>query len=683
MALALVSCTTPSLVSTGSAELAIPETMDFGRTALSFSRVKPLVVLNRTRVSTTVNVFVSAPFSAPSRLEVPAGAEASLEVTFSPNSDGAVSGALSVDGFEVALTGEGVAALDCGASTVCDSVRFDPETLSCVRTPKPDGSACEDELACIEGGICRAGICLGRAARCDDGNACTTDACTRGRGCQHLAFECAPVANPCQAPTCDPVVGCGSAPVQDGTPCGAISCELANVCLAGHCRAVVPPEGFVCSPESACRGEGVCRNKTCVRPPEHELSPRWTYTASGIDDFRFEGVTDAQGNWYWVECSNALTGKQPAYRCDVPSRTPEGLERFRTEVTGTGRVRGTKEKLQLIAQGLFIFGVNNATIAAVNSSTGVVVWQASVAPASPGAEVEALADDGRGGLWTIVRTDDETESWELVRVDVATGRVLLRRERPSRVRNLLTDGAGRAFVLRDLKNLIDPVDAWSLERIDPDGTIGFSVDADSPPIMVLGDRLVLADDSVRSTTDGTLLEETPHTDWSTSAWAGVSPGAASSRLRLAINTAPFTLPLVALQKLDASGIRVRPFTTVAHRATEAYLTATGEALFATSGAMNETRAHQVHPLGLELMSCTLVENVNPGSNQALRIGAKSGFNGRFFAVQSLSECVDCAFSFRSEHFRVAFYDFGRPGPGIARTGWTGPRGTPSGGGRPR
>lgn len=711
LALVMVGCTGPAVVSAGSAELGIPQTLEFGRTALSFSRTKALVVVNRARVAKTVEVSISGPFSSPATLEVPGGAEVSLEVTFSPGSVGGVAGVLLLDGVEVALTGEGVAALECGASTVCDVVAFDPETLSCTHTPKPDGSACEDELACIEGGTCQAGACLGRAARCDDGNACTSDACSVGRGCQHEARLCAQPSNPCQAPVCDPLLGCGAAPVQDGTPCGAVSCELANVCLAGQCRAVVPPEGFTCSPESACRGEGVCRNKACVRPAERELSPRWTYTAN-TSDFRFEGVTDAQGNWYWVECTSIATKmgtaqdrkqKQPGHQCDVHSRTPEGLERFRAEVTGTGVLRGMTDKTQLISQGLFVFAVNDATLAAVNVSTGVVVWkQALSAPSSGYQGVEALAEDGRGGLWAITREDAESSTWSLVRVDVATGRVLARTGRPSRVRGLVVDGLGRAFVLSDGMPSMLPVGREVLERVELDGSLGFSVGASAhPPVMVLGDRLVMADDSVRSTVDGRELEAESSIEWTTSGWAGISSGSASSRLRLAHFTgAPpplpprLPVPQIALQTFDSRGIRTRVFTATADQSTEAYLTATGDALFVTSEQPkarpstpgSETRAHQVHPLGLELMSCPLVDEESPGSTTVapLRLGGTSGFNGRFFAVRSFNG-VDCDVCDRDlwSPPRIAFYDFGRPGPGVSRTGWTGPRGTPGNGSRAR
>jgi len=707
LAMVVVGCSGPAVVTTGSGELAVPEALSFPPTALSFSRVQPLLVLNRARAPRTVEVSVDGPFAAVQSLDVPGGAEVTLEVHFAPTAAGPATGTLRLDGREVALSGEGVPALDCGAGSVCESVAFDPETLRCVRTPRPDGTACEDELACIEGGTCQAGACLGRAARCDDGNACTTDACSVGRGCQHTTMACAAPTNPCLAPRCDPVLGCSAAPVQDGTPCGAVSCELANVCLLGACRAVVPPEGFTCSPESACRGEGVCRNKVCERPAERELLPRWTVTASS-SDFRFDGVSDAQGNWYWVECASQAVRMgtpdvpaRPGHRCEVHSRTPEGLERFRAEVTGVGSLRGTYADTQLIAQGLFIFAVNDATLAAVNVTTGVVQWHQPIRSSTSGYQgIEALAEDGRGGLWVIVRSDAESSSWALARVDVATGRVLATSDRPSRVRGLVVDGSGRAFVLRDDASKPLPARSYLIERHELDGSVGFSVPTPSrhAPVMVLGDALVMADDEVRSALDGRQLEPRSGSEWSTFEWVGVGQAGASSRLRLARLTAlpeapPTSAPRVGLQRVDASGARSQVFTAVADRASEAYLTAAGEALFVTSGSRPtrpggpalETRVRSVHPLGLELMSCALNDESFSGTPgvQPVLLGGKSAFNGRFLAVQSVPLDVNCFDCDIWAPLRLAFFDLGRPGPGVAATGWTGPRGTPGGSARPR
>ncbi len=706
--LVVTACADPLVVSTGSGEVEMGGAVDFPPTALGFSRVRPLTVTNRSRVAKTLTLGTNAPFSTATSIDVPGGAEVNVEVTFAPSSVGLVNGVLLLDGLEVPLHGEGVSPLDCGSPGVCDSVRFDPETLTCVRAPKADGTACEDVLACIEAGSCQAGSCVGRAARCDDANSCTSDSCAVGRGCQHAAVECAAPANPCQAALCDPVRGCGTAPVMDGTPCGAVSCELANVCLAGQCRAVVPPEGFTCSPASACRAEGVCRNKVCEQQPEHALSPRWSYTSNN-PDFRFEGVTDEQGNWYWVECSTVAVRmgtpqdrevpKQPNHRCVVSSRTNDGLERFATEVLGVGPAGSTLAGLQLVSGGLFIFADDDKSLAAVDVTTGAVRWQRTLSLPSP--HLFALADDGQGTLWSTVRSDGESEAWSLVRFDVATGQLRGSIARASRITGLVMGASGSAFIVRDQFDTtfpIDPVEPVALlERIEPDGGVRFSSDLYqlTPPVMVVGDRVVTVDDAVYDANDGGLVERATPPAWDTLSWKGVSNG--TTRVRLASSRAPsapsppvIPPPVVSLQSVDSQGVRTRPFSMVADVVSETFLTSQGDTLFVSSKleslrsptGLDETRVRQVHPLGLEVMSCVLVDRLGGSTiDTPLRTSGSVGYNGRSLVVRATeSDCPTCDLWSPP---RIVVYDLGRPAPGIAARGWVAPRGTSFGGARQR
>lgn len=703
--LLVTACADPLVVSTGSGDVEAGAAVDFPPTALGFSRVRSLTVTNRSRVAKTLTLGTNAPFSSAASIDVPGGAEVAIEVTFTPGSVGAVSGVMLLDGVEVPLRGEGVAPLDCGSPGVCHTVRFDAETLSCVRAPKPDGTACEDVLGCIEAGSCQAGSCVGRAARCDDANSCTTDSCAVGSGCQHVAVECAAPANPCQAALCDPVRGCGSAPVMDGTPCGAVSCELANVCLAGQCRAVVPPEGFTCSPASACRAEGVCRNKVCEQPPAHALSPRWSYT-SNTSDFRFDGVTDEQGNWYWVECSTTTVRMgtprdvpRPGHRCIVTSRTTDGFERFATEVVGPGTAGSTLAGLQLVSSGLFVFAESDSALAAVDVSTGALRWQRALT--SPTPHLITLADDGHGALWSVVRADAESSAWSLVRFDVATGRVLGSTTRASRITGLVTGAQGSAFIMRDQLNTTLPIDPIPepvalLERIEADGGVAFSTDLFqlAPPVMVVGDRVVLADDAVFDANDGRRLEGPSSAEWETLSWNGVSNG--TSRVRLAASRASPPLPpaipppVVALQLVDARGVRTRPFSMVADRVSETFLTSQGDTLFVSakleslrsSTGLDETRVRQVHPLGLEVMSCELVERL-PGAtvDTPLRASGQVGYNGRSLVVRTTE--FDCPTCDLWSPPRIVVYDLGRPAPGVAARGWVGPRGSLQSGAHPK
>jgi hypothetical protein len=539
-------------------------------------------------------------------------------------------------------------------------------------------------------------MCRGEAARCDDGNACTTDACAVGLGCQHLTTACATPENPCLAARCDPSMGCATAPVQDGTPCGAVSCELANVCLGGSCRAVTPPEGFTCAPASACRGEGVCRSRRCVQPAERPLVPRWTTTAS-VGDLRFDGVTDDAGHWYWVECSPVLQPQHqpPGHQCVATSRTPEGLERFATPIPATGALQPAWPGTQLVTEGRFVFVTNETTLAAITTSTGALSWTSAVTTLpGPGLRsVRALAEDGRGQLWALVRVQALDSSRDaLVRLDARTGQPRGEAVYDGQLRGVVLDGAGRLFCTRTSRDAMTGRDRSELLRLEPDGreSLRLTLPGNTAPALVTGDRLVLEDDSVRSAADGRELEPPEPGRW----WPGRFSGVAEpsgARFRLAESQLDDLPPTIALTRTEQGTRRVVTTWTL-EAASGLHLTAQGDALVVTaqrdsrSGTMRDTRLRQVHPRGVEVMSCALVDEVDlepGGAEQPLQFEADVAFSGRWLAVRTVPfECPACAVGLWAPP-RLAFYDLGPTAPGLASSGWVGPRGTPGGSRRSR
>jgi hypothetical protein len=645
-------------------------------------------VVNRSRVPRTMTVAIEPPFTAAGQLEVPGGSEVSLQLVFTPTALGVVTGTLFLDDIAVPVTGEGVAAPECGASSPCDVVRFDPDSLSCVHALKEEGASCADELQCLEAGSCRSGLCVGQAARCEDGDPCTTDSCAIGRGCQHSATECAAPANPCLAASCDPLLGCGSSPVQDGTPCGAVSCALANICLAGACRAVVPPEGFTCSPESACRGEGTCHQQTCVVPVETDLAPRWTYVSSD-GDFRFEGVNDAQGNWYWVECGGYTKPTNPMYRCTAVSMTADGFERFRTDVTESTTWGGIFRHTQLLAGGLFIFVSDATNLVAIDATTGTLGWHGTLTSQGPTqpARISQLAEDGRGTLWVSANlaSNGGRPKSVLSRVSAATGVLQGETIVDGELGNLVLDSQGAALVARGW--LAGPPLGAALERYEPDGHRAFSVPLTNgqAPAMVVGDRVVMADDAVRSARDGSLIESPQNGDGDPREWPGVAPSP-TRRFRLSRSMLDSMPTTISLNRVE-SGARSELLSVTATEASDLQLTASGDALFVSvlglwnSGA--ETRVHQVHRLGQEVMSCRLIDEptTQPAWVMPLQYGGATGFNGRWLAVRTTMDCPSCDFWGPP---RLVFFDFGRnSSPGVSSSGWVGPRGTPGGSYRAR
>ncbi|XXX46303.1 kelch repeat-containing protein [Sorangium sp. So ce119] len=137
--------------------------------------------------------------------------------------------------------GEGCATdSDCGSGSCADSVCCDAACAgpcdACaaasgasqdgVCTPLT-GVACDDAAACIAGGVCEAGACVGGEAApdgtpCSDGDVCSTASACEAGACVGSSIEvCLPADDCHEAPACDPAAGCAApGPAKpDGTPC--------------------------------------------------------------------------------------------------------------------------------------------------------------------------------------------------------------------------------------------------------------------------------------------------------------------------------------------------------------------------------------------------------------------------------------------------------------------------------
>jgi outer membrane protein assembly factor BamB len=187
------------------------------------------------------------------------------------------------NGDETCLSGSCVSGpfLDCDDQNPCTTDACDA-ALGCVRTDVTDGTACLDATVCNGTETCQAGVCTGGTAiECDDGNACTTDACNAISGCSHTPIpgceSCTVAANcndlnPCTDDTCVDGV-CQNTPVADGFPCsdGNI-CNGAERCMQGACTGAPQPscdDGNVCThdfcdPFSGCQHSAVANGASCA-----------------------------------------------------------------------------------------------------------------------------------------------------------------------------------------------------------------------------------------------------------------------------------------------------------------------------------------------------------------------------------------------------------------------------------
>lgn len=212
-----------------------PAALSFPDTYLGHPSEASLTLTNTGGEGASVVLTIQGPFSAVTpAFELERGDTVTVGVTFSPVEAGVASGVLAVGpGLTVPLSGRALALPSCAAKGACRTAHFDTLTKACVEQVVPDTTSCVS--ACVESGQCHGGRCEGLASSaCDDGDACTTDACGE-TGCVHLPVVCT-VIDPCQVASCAADGGCSSQPVDDGVPCGAASCATAFICLRGTCQ---------------------------------------------------------------------------------------------------------------------------------------------------------------------------------------------------------------------------------------------------------------------------------------------------------------------------------------------------------------------------------------------------------------------------------------------------------------
>ena len=199
---------------------------------------------------------------------------------------------------------------NCDDDNICTNDLCDP-TVGC--THKHNTLPCSDDNICTLNDTCTAGLCEpGAEMQCDDGNACTIDACDPNTGCTHepgdggcddgnactesdtctngfclgLALKDCGDDNICTDDSCNPLTGCLNTPnanpctdgsvctlndaCQDGScvPGEELSCDDSNVCTQDACD---PEAGCThdavegaCSDSDVCTVDDVCANGTCV-----------------------------------------------------------------------------------------------------------------------------------------------------------------------------------------------------------------------------------------------------------------------------------------------------------------------------------------------------------------------------------------------------------------------------------
>lgn len=116
---------------------------------------------------------------------------------------------------------------------------------ACTHAHAADGTACPSEDACVEGKVCTAGVCGGGYPKvCNDDNECTTDACHPPGGCVFTFVPASP-----------------KRPCEDDNPCmGPDYCNG-----GGHCQSewYKNAEGKTCDVGDACALHATCQDGLC------------------------------------------------------------------------------------------------------------------------------------------------------------------------------------------------------------------------------------------------------------------------------------------------------------------------------------------------------------------------------------------------------------------------------------
>ncbi|MCC6334943.1 MAG: hypothetical protein IT380_13280 [Myxococcales bacterium] len=660
-----------------SSELDVPTSLTFQPTWLGFPTTAPLKILSRSRLSHALPVSAQAPFFVDSdTLFVGGGQEAQLLVRFAPAVPGPARDVLHVGDVDVRLDAEAFAPPACASPHPCRASAFNPSTGACEEATLPDGTACTGDV-CLESASCYRGECVGAARACDDGNACTRDSCAAGLGCQHedTSADCPTSGDSCLAPVCDSARGCLTAPVADGTPCGDVTCTLANVCLQGRCVALAPPDGFTCAPASPCQGAGTCRAQQCVRPPEQTLSPAWTY-APQDRLVLFDGVADGQGNLYWVEC---LQGE--ALACHAVSFTGSGLKRFEG-----GAVTGMATTLvaQLFDEGRFVFLTGSGQLTALGGVDGRTLWSVNLKAAlDPEPDATDLAtvelvSDGRGHLWVasvpnILRCGDSEGAVSLALVDAATG-ALTRSMLHAASGSMLADETGAVYAATG-PGSVGSWDSAGQSRFSakPGTTWGLTA--------AYGGEVVTASNGRLSAQGAVLAPFSPvGLMWD---FGVVASGGRTVRLRrpeLPIGTPPVPVYLSAELALfharAAQGTSLGPPVAGPDGEVTAPFLAKDDTVVLVGRPRGPTARLQGVTLdGRPRFSCALEE---PWTGSAYAIAPHAAFTGTRFGLVHQPLCPGCVTD-PPKVLRV--FDVGPLG--LASHGWVGPRGTEGRAGRPR
>jgi hypothetical protein len=233
---------------------------------------------------------------------------------------------------------------NCDDGVACTVDACNEESDRCDHTP--DHAACSDGDACTTD-ICDAvSGCTHTATVCNDFDACTTDSCDRTTGCVYTAISCND-SNECTDDTCNPAVGCVFVPdnsnfCDDGDPCTIEGCESGACVVSGPACA----DGDRCTADSCDPVTGAC---------SHDFVCEGICRTAGFWGNRFnmtDAVIDAAGGCLEV-CGQSICGTTDV---DLQNTLGSALEALCAPTKGT-RVGQTYRQIVTAALNCIVSGV--------------------------------------------------------------------------------------------------------------------------------------------------------------------------------------------------------------------------------------------------------------------------------------------------------------------------------------
>ncbi len=152
---------------------------------------------------------------------------------------------------------------NCDDGNACTDQACDAVTGNCTTTF--NSLNCDDGNACTSSDACKAGVCqAGLPVSCTDADACTLDACDATGGCQHsISTGVCDDGDACTyGETCASGVCNGGAILNcdDQNPCTADSCDKIKACVHS-------PQNGGCDDGNACTSNDTCVGGACLGAP--------------------------------------------------------------------------------------------------------------------------------------------------------------------------------------------------------------------------------------------------------------------------------------------------------------------------------------------------------------------------------------------------------------------------------